>query len=105
MLPSLIQAFFASRGPRHEPSGVRGGGGTDGGSCSARLPPLYQECCLSRQPGRGTLPSDLHPGATVSERLTRLSERLYRFDDTCNVYLLVDGDAGLLIDAGSGGRP
>jgi hypothetical protein len=51
------------------------------------------------------LPSDRHPGATVSERLTRLSERLYRFDDTCNVYLLVDGDAGLLIDAGSGGRP
>ena len=38
----------------------------------------------------------------MSERLTRLSEHLYRFDDTCNVYLLADGDAGLLIDAGSG---
>lgn len=34
--------------------------------------------------------------------LTRLSEHLYRFPDTCNVYLIVDGDAGLLIDAGSG---
>ena len=38
----------------------------------------------------------------MSDRLTRLSEHLYRFDDTCNVYLLADGDAGLLIDAGSG---
>jgi glyoxylase-like metal-dependent hydrolase (beta-lactamase superfamily II) len=38
----------------------------------------------------------------MSERLTRLSEHLYRFDDTCNVYLLADGDAGLLIDSGSG---
>jgi glyoxylase-like metal-dependent hydrolase (beta-lactamase superfamily II) len=34
--------------------------------------------------------------------LTRLSDHLYRFSDTCNVYLLVDGEAGLLIDAGSG---
>ena len=34
--------------------------------------------------------------------LTRLSEHLYRLPDTCNVYLIVDGDAGLLIDAGSG---
>src|SRR5262249_17413036 len=38
----------------------------------------------------------------MDSRLTRLSEHLYRFADTCNVYLLVDGDAGLLIDAGSG---
>jgi glyoxylase-like metal-dependent hydrolase (beta-lactamase superfamily II) len=38
----------------------------------------------------------------MSDRLIRLSEHLYRCDDTCNVYLLVDGDAGLLIDAGSG---
>src|SRR6516165_5988540 len=70
--------------------------------CSACLPPLYQECRLSRQPGRGILLSDRHPGATMSDRLTRLSEHLYRFDDTCNVYLLTDGAAGLLIDAGSG---
>ncbi|MBL8793681.1 MAG: MBL fold metallo-hydrolase [Planctomycetia bacterium] len=34
--------------------------------------------------------------------LQRLSTHLYRFTDTCNVYLLTDGDAGLLIDAGSG---
>jgi glyoxylase-like metal-dependent hydrolase (beta-lactamase superfamily II) len=34
--------------------------------------------------------------------LERLSEHLYRFPDTCNVYLLVDGEAGLLIDGGSG---
>src|SRR5690242_9626917 len=34
--------------------------------------------------------------------LLRLSEHLYRFADTCNVYLLADGDAGLVIDAGSG---
>jgi glyoxylase-like metal-dependent hydrolase (beta-lactamase superfamily II) len=33
---------------------------------------------------------------------TRLSEHLYSFTDTCNVYALVDGDAALLIDAGSG---
>jgi hypothetical protein len=32
----------------------------------------------------------------MADRLTRLSEHLFRFDDTCNVYLLVDGDAGLL---------
>ena len=38
----------------------------------------------------------------MAERLTQLSEHLYRFRDTCNVYLLVDGEAGLLIDAGSG---
>jgi glyoxylase-like metal-dependent hydrolase (beta-lactamase superfamily II) len=38
----------------------------------------------------------------MSEHLVRLSEHLYRFTDTCNVYLLADGEAGLLIDAGSG---
>jgi glyoxylase-like metal-dependent hydrolase (beta-lactamase superfamily II) len=34
--------------------------------------------------------------------LERLSPHLYRFRDTCNVYLLREGTAGLLIDAGSG---
>lgn len=34
--------------------------------------------------------------------MIKLSEHLYHFDDTCNVYLLVEGAAGLLIDAGSG---
>jgi glyoxylase-like metal-dependent hydrolase (beta-lactamase superfamily II) len=38
----------------------------------------------------------------MSGKLTRLSEHLYQLADTCNVYLLVDGNAGLLIDAGSG---
>ena len=34
--------------------------------------------------------------------LTRISEHLYQFDDTCNVYLITDDNYGLLIDAGSG---
>ncbi len=38
----------------------------------------------------------------MAEELTQLSEHLYRFRDTCNVYVLVDGEAALLIDAGSG---
>ena len=35
-------------------------------------------------------------------RLERLSEHLFAFRDTCNVYLLTDGDLGLVVDAGSG---
>ena len=38
----------------------------------------------------------------MSIQLTQLSDHLYRFRDTCDVYLLVDGDHGLLIDCGSG---
>lgn len=34
--------------------------------------------------------------------LKQISEHLYQLDDTCNVYLVKDGDAGLLIDSGSG---
>ena len=34
--------------------------------------------------------------------LRQLSEHLFVFQDTCNVYLVKDGEAGLLIDAGSG---
>jgi len=34
--------------------------------------------------------------------LTQISEHLYRYADSCNVYVLIDGDAALLIDAGSG---
>jgi glyoxylase-like metal-dependent hydrolase (beta-lactamase superfamily II) len=41
-------------------------------------------------------------GATMTDKLTRLSEHLYRFSDTCNVYVITDGDGALLIDAGSG---
>ncbi len=33
---------------------------------------------------------------------TQLSEHLYVWPDTCNVYCVTDGDRGLLIDAGSG---
>jgi glyoxylase-like metal-dependent hydrolase (beta-lactamase superfamily II) len=36
------------------------------------------------------------------ERFTRISENLFRFTDSCNAYLVKDGDVGLLIDAGSG---
>ncbi len=32
----------------------------------------------------------------------QLSEHLFLFEDTCNVYVIKDGDAALLIDAGSG---
>ena len=34
--------------------------------------------------------------------MKQLSDHLYRFADTCNVYVLVDGEEALLIDAGSG---
>lgn len=38
----------------------------------------------------------------MAAALHQLSEHLFEFADTCNVYLLVDGDAALLIDTGSG---
>ena len=38
----------------------------------------------------------------MNQSLTKLSEHLYRFTDIANVYLIADGDAGLLIDTGSG---
>ena len=34
--------------------------------------------------------------------IERISEHLYRFTDTCNVYVVKDGQSALLIDAGSG---
>jgi glyoxylase-like metal-dependent hydrolase (beta-lactamase superfamily II) len=34
--------------------------------------------------------------------IRRISESLHRVTDSCNVYVLVDGDAALAIDAGSG---
>jgi glyoxylase-like metal-dependent hydrolase (beta-lactamase superfamily II) len=37
-----------------------------------------------------------------SGRPRALSQNLYVFEDTCNVYLVKDGDRGLLIDFGSG---
>ena len=38
----------------------------------------------------------------MSKNLTRISDHLYQLTDICNVYLLADGEYGLLIDAGSG---
>jgi glyoxylase-like metal-dependent hydrolase (beta-lactamase superfamily II) len=35
--------------------------------------------------------------------LRQISPSLYRFADTCNVYVVRDGPHALLIDAGSGG--
>ena len=37
-----------------------------------------------------------------SAEITRLSDNLYVLEDTCNVYLVRDGNHGLLIDFGSG---
>ena len=45
-----------------------------------------------------------HPHLSAAAgALVRLSPSLYWYRDTCNVYLLVRGDRGLLIDFGSGG--
>lgn len=38
----------------------------------------------------------------MSNPLTRISPHLYLLADTCNVYLIVDGESALAIDAGSG---
>ena len=38
----------------------------------------------------------------MSQSLTKISDHLYQLTDTCNVYLVTDGDRGLVIDAGSG---
>lgn len=38
----------------------------------------------------------------ADSRLTQLSEHLYCFSDICNVYVIVDEGAALLIDSGSG---
>src|SRR4051812_6530847 len=38
----------------------------------------------------------------TSEQVVRLSENLFFLADTCNVYLIRDGDHGVLIDFGSG---
>ncbi|MDP6449254.1 MAG: hypothetical protein QF773_00435 [Lentisphaeria bacterium] len=34
--------------------------------------------------------------------LQPITSQLYRFEDTCNVYVLTDGDRALLIDCGGG---
>ena len=38
----------------------------------------------------------------MSPSLRKISDHLSQLTDTCNVYLVTDGDRGLLIDAGSG---
>ena len=38
----------------------------------------------------------------MARNLTQLSDHLYQFTDTCNVYLITDGEHGLVIDTGSG---
>ncbi len=38
----------------------------------------------------------------MNSRLRQLSEHLYVWQDTCQVYIVVDGDAALVIDAGAG---
>ena len=38
----------------------------------------------------------------MSPSLRKISDHLYQLTDTCNVYLVTNGDRGLLIDAGSG---
>ena len=38
----------------------------------------------------------------MNEKITKLSDNLFLFCDTCNVYVIRDGDRGLLIDSGSG---
>ena len=54
----------------------------------------------------GTLPADFSRkhdrNFLPSGSLEKLSEHLYVFDDTCNVYILKSGEAALLIGFGSG---
>jgi len=38
----------------------------------------------------------------MTNNFTKITEHLYKFCDTCNVYIIKDGDRGLLIDAVSG---
>src|SRR5262249_455175 len=42
------------------------------------------------------------PEPPMNNLWTRISQHLYQFTDTCNVYAVVDGEAALLIDAGAG---
>ncbi len=38
----------------------------------------------------------------MTNNFTRITEHLYKFCDTCNVYIIEDGKQGIIIDAGSG---
>ncbi|MEX2540985.1 MAG: MBL fold metallo-hydrolase [Trueperaceae bacterium] len=42
------------------------------------------------------------PAQAAEQRLERLSSNLFRFRDTCWVYLLKDGDSAVLVDFGNG---
>jgi len=48
------------------------------------------------------VPSASPAGFAPAGELTRLSENLFLFQDTCNVYVLKNGDRAVLIDFGSG---
>lgn len=49
-----------------------------------------------------SFPAQTAPPFSTSNSPVRLSENLYLFADTCNVYLIRDGEHGLLIDFGAG---
>jgi glyoxylase-like metal-dependent hydrolase (beta-lactamase superfamily II) len=54
-------------------------------------------------PARAAAPSRRRrPAFSPSSKLERISDNLFRLEDTCNVYLIRDGSRGLLIDFGSG---
>jgi glyoxylase-like metal-dependent hydrolase (beta-lactamase superfamily II) len=61
-----------------------------------------------KQTGTGLLASGLAGGVSAGsafapgQGLTRISTNLYLLHDTCNVYILKDGNKALLIDFGSG---
>jgi glyoxylase-like metal-dependent hydrolase (beta-lactamase superfamily II) len=38
----------------------------------------------------------------MANRIVRHSDHLFEFKDTCNVFVIVEGDTGLIIDSGSG---
>ena len=38
----------------------------------------------------------------MADNFAKITNHLYKFCDTCNVYIIKDGKQGTLIDAGSG---
>jgi glyoxylase-like metal-dependent hydrolase (beta-lactamase superfamily II) len=75
-----------------------------------RLPPLSRRSffeAAAAAVAAGHLPNILAKtaapkGAVTDARPRRISENLFVLEDTCNVYLIRDGDRGVLIDFGSG---
>ena len=54
------------------------------------------------QDSRSSAATGRRSAFSPSAEITRLSDNLYVLEDTCNVYLVRDGNHGLLIDFGSG---